>query len=129
LFGDTMNTAARMESNSEKGRIMCSSKTAEILIAAGKSHWLTLREDLVYAKGKGQLQCYWVCARRLIDDTSSLASREISSEDNDKSLVKAMALKSDILSSHVDWMVSWKNDKICESMFVTKCCGFCYNIG
>jgi hypothetical protein len=118
-----------MESNSEKGRIMCSSKTAEILIAAGKSHWLTLREDLVSAKGKGQLQCYWVRARRRLEDTISFSSMAISSEDNDKSEVKGMILTSGILSSHVDWMVSWRHDLMYKSLFVAKCCGFCYNIG
>jgi hypothetical protein len=30
------------------------------LIAAGKEHWVTLREDKVVAKGKGKLQTYWL---------------------------------------------------------------------
>ena len=60
LFGDTVNTAARMESNGQKGRIQVSSTTADLLSTDGKSHWLTAREDLVDAKGKGKMQCYWV---------------------------------------------------------------------
>lgn len=60
LFGDTVNTAARMESNGQKGRIQVSSTTASLLSTVGKSHWLTAREDLVDAKGKGKMQCYWV---------------------------------------------------------------------
>jgi len=59
LFGDTVNTAARMESNSQRNRIMVSQKTAELITEAGKGHWLTPREDKVHAKGKGEMQCYW----------------------------------------------------------------------
>ena len=33
--------------------------TADLSIAAGKLGWLTKREDLVQAKGKGLLQTWW----------------------------------------------------------------------
>lgn len=54
-----MNTAARMESNSRPGKIMCSKKTADLLISAGYEHWLCPRSELVAVKGKGDMQCYW----------------------------------------------------------------------
>jgi class 3 adenylate cyclase len=61
LFGDTMNTAARMESNSARNRIHVSEATANLLIEAGKSSWVTKRQDdTVVAKGKGEMQTYWV---------------------------------------------------------------------
>jgi len=60
LFGDTVNTAARMESTGQQNRIQVSQNTADLLIAAGKERWLTAREELVNAKGKGQLQTYWL---------------------------------------------------------------------
>ncbi|CAB9501057.1 Receptor-type guanylate cyclase gcy [Seminavis robusta] len=60
LFGDTVNTASRMESNGQKGRMQVSQTTADLLIAAGKDRWLTAREDKVEAKGKGAMQTYWV---------------------------------------------------------------------
>mmetsp|Transcript_23254 Transcript_23254/g.55005 ORF Transcript_23254/g.55005 Transcript_23254/m.55005 type:complete len:288 (+) Transcript_23254:481-1344(+) len=55
-----MNTAARMESTSQPGRIQCSEETAELLISSGKADWLIKRESKVSAKGKGELQTYFL---------------------------------------------------------------------
>ena len=56
LFGDTVNTAARMESNGVKGKIHISQSTADELITAGKAQWLIPRVDKIVAKGKGEMQ-------------------------------------------------------------------------
>ncbi len=63
LFGDTMNTASRMESNGVISRIHVSQTTAELLRASGKADWITPREDHIFAKGKGSMQTYWVCPK------------------------------------------------------------------
>jgi hypothetical protein len=60
LFGDTMNTTARMESSSQSGKIQISSETAEFLVKDGKGHWIEKRDDLITAKGKGSLQTFWL---------------------------------------------------------------------
>ena len=60
LFGDTMNTASRMESTGIRDRIQISQETADLLIEAGKSGWITPREEKIVAKGKGEMQTYWV---------------------------------------------------------------------
>jgi hypothetical protein len=60
LFGNTVNVAARMESNGMRDRIQASQTTADYLISAGKGHWVKAREDLVEAKGKGKMQTYWI---------------------------------------------------------------------
>jgi class 3 adenylate cyclase len=63
LFGDTVNLASRMENTGKKGNIQISPTTADLLEEAGKSAWLTPREDLITAKGKGRIQTYWVAAQ------------------------------------------------------------------
>jgi hypothetical protein len=60
LFGDTMNTTARIESSSQSGKIQISSETAEFLFKDGKGHWIEKRHDVITAKGKGTLQTYWL---------------------------------------------------------------------
>jgi class 3 adenylate cyclase len=60
LFGDTMNTASRMESTGLRDKIQVSQDTADLLLAAGKSKWVEAREEKVVAKGKGEMQTYWV---------------------------------------------------------------------
>ena len=60
LFGDTINTAARMESTGRKGKIQVSQATADLLKSGGKGHWLSQRQDKVVAKGKGELVTYWL---------------------------------------------------------------------
>eukprot|EP00978_Attheya_sp_CCMP212_P020740 scaffold59750_cov62-Attheya_sp.AAC.1 len=60
LFGDTVNTASRMESTSKTNMIQVSQRTADLLIAAGKGHSIIPRDDLIEAKGKGTMQTYWI---------------------------------------------------------------------
>lgn len=67
-----MNTASRMESTCTKGRIQISETTKALLDAAGKEHWTEPREDIVHAKGKGEMQTYWV----LTDDESGIDPRK-----------------------------------------------------
>ena len=55
-----VNTAARMESTGLRDKIQISQETADLLIAAGKAHWFFRRDGLVKAKGKGELQTYWL---------------------------------------------------------------------
>ena len=49
-----------MESNGKPGRVHLSEETASLLTGSGKAHWLEMREDKIVAKGKGELQTYWL---------------------------------------------------------------------
>uniref|UniRef100_A0A7S3L1G7 Phosphodiesterase n=1 Tax=Amphora coffeiformis TaxID=265554 RepID=A0A7S3L1G7_9STRA len=62
LFGDAMNTASRMESTGQVGRIHISKATADLLQKAGKGNWFDARADRVVVKGKGQMETYWLKA-------------------------------------------------------------------
>eukprot|EP00934_Nitzschia_sp_Nitz4_P002211 Nitzschia sp. Nitz4//scaffold363_size14950//383//8108//NITZ4_008904-RA/size14950-snap-gene-0.0-mRNA-1//1//CDS//3329549257//2211//frame0 len=73
LFGDTVNTAARMESTGTSDKIQLSSETAR-LVAEGfrKDVWTVPRTDQIEAKGKGKLQTFWL--EYSVNETISLAS-------------------------------------------------------
>ena len=59
LFGDTVNTASRMESNSRPGRIHCSEDAAVILQEQAPNMPLKQRGK-INVKGKGLMTTYWV---------------------------------------------------------------------
>jgi class 3 adenylate cyclase len=73
LFGDTVNTASRMESTGIKNRIQISQQTMEHLLASGMKDWVQPRETTVTAKGKGELQTYWLLTRY---EQAALEARE-----------------------------------------------------
>uniref|UniRef100_A0A452H9C5 Guanylate cyclase n=1 Tax=Gopherus agassizii TaxID=38772 RepID=A0A452H9C5_9SAUR len=65
LFGDTVNTASRMESNGQALKIHVSSTTKEVLDEFGCFE-LELRGD-VEMKGKGKMRTYWLLGERTDD--------------------------------------------------------------
>mmetsp|Transcript_42744 Transcript_42744/g.103121 ORF Transcript_42744/g.103121 Transcript_42744/m.103121 type:complete len:576 (+) Transcript_42744:1120-2847(+) len=60
LFGATVNTAARVEATGMRNRVHMSSVTAQQLVDCGKEHWVKKRAEVVTAKGKGEMQTYWL---------------------------------------------------------------------
>jgi hypothetical protein len=76
LFGETVNTAARVEATGMRNCVHLSTDTANLLIAAGKEHWIKKRADVVTAKGKGELQTYWLLTPGLVDDKQVDASAD-----------------------------------------------------
>ena len=95
LFGDTINTAARMESNSMKGRIQVSEQTADLIVAAKLEHWLLKREDKIEAKGKGLLQTYWL----MIKNTNNLVPIPLSSSEDESNSTVSATGSSDIVQN------------------------------
>ncbi|XP_054710545.1 receptor-type guanylate cyclase Gyc76C-like [Uloborus diversus] len=58
LFGDTVNTASRMESNGEALKIHISPQCKEYLDKIGG--YITQERGLVKMKGKGEIRTYWL---------------------------------------------------------------------
>jgi class 3 adenylate cyclase len=84
LFGDTMNTASRMESTGKRDHIQISQETADLLIAAGKKNWITAREEKVVAKGKGELQTYWLTVESSRGQSETASESRSSEECHDE---------------------------------------------
>eukprot|EP00980_Cylindrotheca_fusiformis_P007888 scaffold1678_cov80-Cylindrotheca_fusiformis.AAC.5 len=83
LFGDTMNTASRMESSGERNRIHISQVTADLLVEAGMSKLIKPRHEKVMIKGKGEVRTYWL--------------RTISSENKERT--RSSTIKTNYVSS------------------------------
>lgn len=58
LFGDTVNTASRMESTSEALKIQCSSSAAELLKKIGG--YAVMCRGTLDVKGKGAMTTWWL---------------------------------------------------------------------
>lgn len=67
-----------MESTGQKNRIQVSQDTADLIMTAGKTHWLSQREGLVTAKGKGEMQTYWLKPRRESTSMNDIENPSIS---------------------------------------------------
>jgi class 3 adenylate cyclase len=61
IWGDTVNTAARMEQNSEAGKINISGSTYELV----KDQFHCEHRGKITAKGKGEIDMYFVEERIL----------------------------------------------------------------
>lgn len=60
LFGDTINTTARMESNGQVDKIHCSSDFADNLRKYSSYNINIIRRNIINVKGKGEMQTYWI---------------------------------------------------------------------
>lgn len=85
LFGDSVNTTARIESLGAPGRIHLSEETAKELKKFDKQDWLIPRADQVEAKGKGKLTTFWLTIGDA-DDTSR--TTQFTDEHNSATLTK-----------------------------------------
>lgn len=105
LFGDTVNTCARMESSGEAGRVHVSKETADLLVQGGKEAWIIPREDTVHAKGKGELKTFYLqlevrkIAEKPGNSAKTSSERDMETEDN------TIQGRGDQMSRLIDWNV------------------------
>ena len=105
LFGDTVNTAARMESTGARNKIHISQATADLLIGADKADWVKKRESMVTAKGKGLMQTYWLS---LEDDSSDVTA----SNTHDTHIVRSTEISNELLpgDARTQRLIEWNVD-------------------
>jgi class 3 adenylate cyclase len=112
LFGDTVNTAARMESTGEVNKIQVSQATADLLKKGRKSHWLQAREEMVEAKGKGLMVTYWVEPKSVASSTVS-STADLTTENTTENTKGNLSLQDDTairVSSPMERLVNWNID-------------------
>eukprot|EP00531_Pseudo-nitzschia_arenysensis_P017059 CAMPEP_0116128232 /NCGR_PEP_ID=MMETSP0329-20121206/7251_1 /TAXON_ID=697910 /ORGANISM="Pseudo-nitzschia arenysensis, Strain B593" /LENGTH=1433 /DNA_ID=CAMNT_0003622359 /DNA_START=227 /DNA_END=4528 /DNA_ORIENTATION=- len=107
LFGDTMNTASRMESTGVPNRIQLSQATADLLMTNGKEHWVTKRKDKVSAKGKGELTTYFLLSvRKKSSSTTSASTSKLDEVVTVRSGTPSKGMKTTVKRNRVaDWVV------------------------
>ena len=117
LFGDTVNTASRMESTGKANKIQVSQDTAELLKVGKKGHWLRLREEMVIAKGKGLMATYWI---EPIRSAPTISTRDRTSHSSSSSLhtyykeplipspsFSSFRVKNPVIDSQTERLVNW----------------------
>lgn len=73
LWGDTVNVASRMESSGEPGRI----QVTELVYEALKEQYIFEKRGKIFVKGKGEMDTYWLVARKPTLRGSSDSFREV----------------------------------------------------
>uniref|UniRef100_W6NBP1 Adenylyl cyclase class-3 4 guanylyl cyclase domain containing protein n=1 Tax=Haemonchus contortus TaxID=6289 RepID=W6NBP1_HAECO len=64
LFGDTVNSASRMESNGKPGHIHMSKEAHNLLVNEYHADYETQSRGEVIIKGKGVMETFWLIGRR-----------------------------------------------------------------
>jgi adenylate cyclase len=60
LWGDTVNTASRMESHGEPGKIQLTERAALML----QKKYILEKRDTISIKGKGEMTTYWLIGKK-----------------------------------------------------------------
>ena len=113
LFGDTMNTTARLESTGVRNKIQCSQETADLLQNAGYGKWLVQRSDEVDMKGKGSKTTYFIQissgsrASRVTRETSLQTNSITGGGDH------SVSTGSEHSDSKKDRLVEWNVEVLC----------------
>jgi serine/threonine protein kinase len=79
LFGDTVNTASRMESNSAPGRVTASPAAAALLARQAPSAGLASR-GLVPIKGKGSMELFFLERKPSFEEADDAAAPQLAAD-------------------------------------------------
>jgi hypothetical protein len=108
LFGDTINTASRMESTGQANKIQLSPDTADILRnKKGFEEWLSPRQVKVFVKDQGHLQTYW-----FMKGHQTAIAKSATSVDSDEYLASILQGKEDPYKKKSGRLVRWNVEEI-----------------
>jgi hypothetical protein len=110
LFGDSMNTASRIESTGASNRVHLSKQTADLLIAAGKTHWIKPRDEKIVAKGLGELETFWLILGRGRSEGNSLPSDAASVQSDGMSTYEPKSSARSLTSQKMTRLIEWNVD-------------------
>ncbi|XP_026653804.1 atrial natriuretic peptide receptor 2 isoform X2 [Zonotrichia albicollis] len=79
LFGDTVNTASRMESTSEALKIQCSTSAYQLLEQIGE--YVLVRRGNLQVKGKGDMVTYWLEGKKASVAQKAVTSTSVTPQD------------------------------------------------
>lgn len=112
LFGDTVNTAARIESSGQGNRIHLSESTAKLIVAAGKGGWVEARPDPVHLKGLGTMKTFWLSASARAGSVADRSQGNDSLCGSDWGEVKCTMNGSDRLNDQTQRLVEWNTENL-----------------
>ena len=110
LFGDTMNTASRIETTGKANRIHISQETGDLLQQHGKGHWLQIRHEKVEAKGKGKLSTYWLDLKSAADSGTKESSSNGGGRDDGTEGMEHDQNQQVVLDEKAGRLVKWNVD-------------------
>ncbi|CAB9514386.1 Receptor-type guanylate cyclase gcy [Seminavis robusta] len=121
IFGDTVNTASRIETSSVPGKIHISDFTAELLKKAGKGKWLVPRAEKIPLAGKGDMQTFWLLVSRYQNRESikkpageaMMAIDEASEADASLREMEEQEASGDSMTK-MERLVEWNTDVLCQ---------------
>lgn len=109
-----------MESNGARNRIHCSKETVALLEQAGKE-WAKPREDLVHAKGKGEMQTYWIETSKTSNPSGSVSTDDRSIDTTESWIDSAgrvsnvqNGIQCKIYREKMQRLVDWNTDVFCR---------------
>ena len=116
LFGDTVNTASRMESTGQRGKIQASHVTAALLQETGKGHWLRPRTDKIEAKGKGIMKTFWVNPTNKKSSTADSSMSATADTTEDEEGAQPEMLGDDVVKPLNQRLVAWMVDLLMDDI-------------
>jgi hypothetical protein len=95
-----------MESTGVRDKVHISADTARHLAKSGKSHWYQPREDKVVAKGKGEMDTYWLLTSRQSDSKGTKEEGPVGADDDllfSSSPYPDLVIRNEKFKRMIDW--------------------------